>query len=116
MDLYGFSLTLGGAGLLLMGLRGVARGHGGDHGGHSGHGGHTGHAGHVSHAHLPGGSHAHGHAGGHGHGSHAGESRALALLSPRLMFSFLIGMGTAGLVIKPLIGSAGDLVVFALAV
>jgi hypothetical protein len=43
-------------------------------------------------------------------------SRALALLSPRLMFSFLLGMGTAGLVARPLVGQAGDLVVFALAV
>jgi len=95
-----------------MGLRGVTRGHAGHgHAGHS-HGHATGGQGsHAAHGHAGG----HGHAAGHSHGDSMG-SRAMSLLSPRVMFSFLLGMGTAGIVIRPLVGGFGDLPLFALAV
>ena len=108
MDPYTFSLTLGGVGLGVMALSGVA------HATHAGHG-------HASHPHTSG-AHAHGHAGhthaGHSHGDHggaqvlggaprhgtvrgsSGASRVLALLSPRVAFSVLVGFGAAGLLLR----------------
>ena len=38
----------------------------------------------------------------------------MALLSPRILFSFLLGLGTTGLVFKPLLGAAAPLL-FAIA-
>lgn len=83
MDLYTFSLVLGGAGLATMGL--LSLGH------HAGHG-HHGRA--ASHSH-----HHHGHArakvslpGAHGKLSRA----ALTILSPRTIFSVLLGIGLTG--------------------
>ncbi len=108
MDAYTFSLILGSAGLITMALSGLGRhGFGGkhppaapshDHGaGHSAptHGGHAGAPGHP--------------AGGHqvGHASHTNVAPAkdtggsfnwLALLSPRVLFSFLLGAGATGVV------------------
>jgi translation initiation factor IF-1 len=40
----------------------------------------------------------------------------MSLLSPRVMFSFLLGMGTAGIVMRPLLGAFGNVPLFALAV
>jgi hypothetical protein len=107
MDYYLMSLLLGGAGLGAMALSGLGRhGHGGAHHGH----GHShGHA-HV-HGHTHGHGHAHGHAPGHapgahapgaGHGIHAHHLWALA--SPRVLFSVLLGVGTAGLALRPFAG------------
>jgi hypothetical protein len=91
-------------------------GHGAGHAGHLG-GGHAGHAGHVGHA---GPAHAgHGHA-GHGHDTHAGHGHAahghgdhdfaraagnwfLSFLSPRVLFSVLVGLGASGLLLDPLL-------------
>lgn len=85
MDLYTFCLVLGGAGLATMGL--LSLGH------HAGHG-HHGRAASHSHSH-----HHHGHArakvsvqGAHGKWSRA----ALSILSPRTLFSLLLGVGLVG--------------------
>lgn len=97
----------------------VSLGHGHAHAGH-GHA-HAGHAGHVhaGHAHAGHGHHAApGHH--HGHGDHdagrAGSPRdmimtrpgvgqaLLELISPRLWFSVLLGMGAAGLLLEPFTG------------
>jgi hypothetical protein len=89
MDLYLVSLATGAIGLGAMAFGGLS------HGGHSGHasGGHAGHdVGHVGHA-----GHAH-----HGeHGSGGGWSWT-SLLSPRLLFSALVGFGAGGIVAAPL--------------
>jgi hypothetical protein len=102
MDLYGFSLALGAAGLGAMALGGLSHGghagqsghagHGGDggHAGHGGDGGHAGHGGHTGHdaAHLP-------------HGGEQGWSWHF-LLSPRVIFSLLVGFGAGGMLALPL--------------
>src|SRR6266545_3377073 len=75
MTPYGLSLALGVTGLVAMALRGGGHGHGG-----------LGHA-------------AHGH-GGHAHAGHAG-GRLMSLLSPRVLFSFLVGAGATGLLLAP---------------
>jgi len=108
MDPYITSLVLGAAGLSIMGLSGLGRhghavgssSHGHVHGVGHGHGGHhvgvsNGH-GHAGHAH---GGHAHGHL-------HGGSlmSRALMLMSPRILFSVLLGLGTTGVVLRPVLG------------
>lgn len=85
MDLYTFSLLLGGAGLAAMGLHSV------------GHHGASSHA--AGHGHGHAGSHSHGHGTAHhGHAAHPSPGRAaLALLSPRIIFSILLGVGLTGL-------------------
>jgi hypothetical protein len=82
-----------------MGLSGLGRhGHAA---GSSSHGHvHSGHA-HSGHAH---GGHAHtGHTHGHLHGD-ALISRALTLMSPRILFSVLLGLGTTGIVLRHVLG------------
>lgn len=126
MDLYLFSLLLGFVGLLVMAVSGVA-GQGGHHGGGHAHGGHLHagghHAGDVNvhgvaggaHGHAgPGGGHAlthgHGHAQGH-HGDHAHAGDAgkamgnwfLSFLSPRVLFSVLVGLGATGILLGQLL-------------
>ncbi|HYH82907.1 MAG TPA: hypothetical protein VEX86_24145 [Longimicrobium sp.] len=123
MNVYLFSLLLGFVGLLVMAVSGVAGGHGGhSHGGGHDTGGHLGHdmgdvsvhgmgGGHVDAGHLhagdAGGAHgdaAHGH-GDHGHGDQGhGAAKAvgswfLSFLSPRALFSVLVGVGAAGLLL-----------------
>lgn len=88
MDLYLVSLATGAIGLGAMAIGGLS------HGGHSGHGngGHAGHAGHDTHA-----GHAH-----HGeHGANSGWSWT-SLLSPRLLFSAMVGFGAGGIAAAPL--------------
>jgi len=107
MDLYTFSLALGGIGLGTMAVAGLgARG-----GGHHGHGSHGG-------AHHNGGGHVHaGHAHGHAAGTHhhdaadiravqvPGIGRALStLVSPRIIFSFLVGFGAGGVLLRNTVG------------
>jgi hypothetical protein len=103
MGPYAFCLALGVTGLVVMALLGF--GHHGDTGahGHAGHG-HGGHAGNLGH-----GGHAghHGHDTGAGHGGHAGHSHELngaaklaGLLSPRVLFSFLVGVGATGMLAR----------------
>jgi hypothetical protein len=103
MDLYISSLLLGAAGLGAMALGGL---------------GHRGHAGRAA----PG----HGHAGGHGNGaihvhgvkhpghapvaSNAASARGAvsntlwAITSPRFLFSLVLGFGTAGELLRPMLG------------
>jgi len=89
MDLYLVSLATGAIGLGAMAIGGLS------HGGHSGHG-NGGHAGHdVGHA-------SHGHHGDHGeHGANAGWNWT-SLLSPRLLFSAMVGFGAGGIAATPL--------------
>ena len=101
MGPYGFSLALGLTGLVVMAVLGFGH-HGGDA---AHHGGADGHAGHVGHGHA-----GHGHAGHHGdtaghHAEHSGGglSSLLALLSPRVLFSFFVGVGATGLLADPLL-------------
>jgi len=123
MNFYLFSMLLGFVGLLVMAVSGVAGGHGGHGHGHGGHdvgdvslggghahvGGHL-HAGHAGGAHGHGVAHghaAHGHGNAHNHGDHghAGDgakalgSWFLSFLSPRVLFSVLVGLGAAGLLL-----------------
>jgi hypothetical protein len=119
MDTYLTALALGGVGLAGMAVSGIGR-HGSSHGAHShdgsAHGGH-GHTG----MHLPPGSnapgsghnithgdaagnvngHVHGHVHGHAQGGHSNP--LLALMSPRLLFSVALGMGTAGLMLRSIL-------------
>src|SRR6185437_4264320 len=105
MDLYITSLLLGATGLGVMALSGLgARGHAA-----AGHGarGHAGH-GHVHlHAHGAHGHAAHGPANSHSltAGGRAAASRTFwSLTSPRFLFSFFLGFGAAGLVVRPFAG------------
>ena len=123
MDPYTFSLTLGGVGLGVMALSGVAHsahsahghahGHSADGHGHSLHGhSHVGHA--HSHAHDASahGQHAHHTASHRTHESGGGQlaSRMLALLSPRVAFSVLVGVGAAGVLLRPVLSEPALLI------
>lgn len=103
MDPYTFSLALGGLGLLAMGVSGL--GHRLHPGGHVGHGhGHSHHgvakAGGKGHAVQQGGQQA--------HGIHAGIARVsrafLTILSPRVLFSVVLGFGATGFLLKGVFG------------
>jgi hypothetical protein len=96
MDIYSTALALGGVGLVGMAVGGFGR-----HGGHSGHAAHAGHAG-APHVGAP---HATGHA-PHASGTtaHGSSNPLLALMSPRVLFSVLLGFGTAGIVLQNLLG------------
>ena len=129
MDLYSFSLALGGAGLGVMGAIGLGHLAGDAHGathGHEAHGGHAPPHAH-GHAHGPaahGAAHGHGHGHGHhGHGAHHAPHHdarhavphlgvhteatfgdlatraAWSLLSPRVLFSLLVGFGAVGMLL-----------------
>lgn len=95
MSIYSFGLALGAAGLGLMGLSGFMHLSGGHHGGHV-HGGHTGHY------------FAHGRHGTGGRGAgRGGSARALwVLLSPRPLFSALVGFGVVGSLLESHLGGA----------
>jgi hypothetical protein len=93
MTIYEFSTLLGAAGLSIMGLSGFAHTAGGHHGAHASHSSHTSH--HLSPA----------HGGIRSGGARAGRlgGRALwALLSPRPLFSILLGFGVVGLLFHSL--------------
>lgn len=91
MDLYLVSLATGAIGLGAMAIGGLS--HGGHSGGGHAHTGHAGHgAGHAGHA-------SHGHQGEHASGS--GWSWT-SLLSPRLLFSVMVGFGAGGIAAAPL--------------
>jgi hypothetical protein len=98
MDLYISSLLLGAAGLGTMALSGLGnRGHAGTARGHA-------------HAVTGGGhSHAHGHASRHAqapaHGPSSLASRAFwSMTSPRFLFSFALGFGAVGQLLKFAVG------------
>jgi hypothetical protein len=88
MDLYLVSLATGAIGLGAMAFGGLSHGgHAGHAHVHGGHGGHTGmHAAHGGARHLP----------------TSGGFRWTSLLSPRVLFSVLVGFGASGLVAAPL--------------
>lgn len=93
MDPYTFCLLLGALGLVGMSLTGIGR---------------HGHAGHApvraGHAHAPGAARAGSHAGHSGGGA---ASRALlSLMSPRVLFSALLGAGATGLLLGRVIHGA----------
>lgn len=90
MDLYMVSLATGAVGLGIMGIGGLS--HGG-HAGHS-HGGHDAHVGHAGHVQAGHGHAAHGH--DHGAGAQAPGWSWTSLLSPRLLFSLMVGFGAGG--------------------
>jgi hypothetical protein len=99
MGPYGFCLALGVTGLSVMALLGF-----GHHGGAGGHGhtghigqGHVGHTGHAGHTAL-GGHHG---PGGVAQESPGGLAHAASFLSPRLLFSFLVGVGATGVLLRP---------------
>ncbi len=86
MGPYAFCFALGVTGLVVMALLGF--GHHGDTGphGHAGHHGHdadAGHGGHAGHSHEPGGA-----------------AKLAGLLSPRVLFSFLVGAGATGMLAR----------------
>ena len=132
MDLYLTSLAIGGMGLVAMAFSGFGRhgqhsasthsgiSHGGSSHGGTSHGGHShgapSHANgsHASHA----GSHATGHGSDHGaahnttHGGNTARSEGvtasnalLSIMSPRVLFSVCLGLGTTGLLLRNTIGS-----------
>lgn len=93
MDPYVVSLAAGATGLVAMGIFGLSHFGAGSHGAHDGHaagGGHAAHGGHGAH-----GAHD-GHAGQH-HAGEQGGSWMQSLLSPRVLFSVLVGFGAGGL-------------------
>ena len=96
MSVYSFALALGAAGLVVMGLSGLAHVAGGHHGAHAHGGSHMGH----NLAQARGGFRARG--GGRG----AGPRTLWALLSPRPLFSMLLGFGTVGVVLASTLGGA----------
>jgi hypothetical protein len=118
MDLYLTSLALGAVGLVAMAFSGFARHGHGSHGhatqGHAGHaGGGHGHAGyaHAGHAHA-----GHAHTAPHGRAAgapHSWASSLASLASPRSLFSICLGLGTAGLLLRPTLG--GDALTFLIA-
>jgi hypothetical protein len=93
MNLYVWSLLLGAVGLGAMGFTGLAgSGHSGGHG--HGHGGQS-HGGH---------GHGRGHAPSHGP-AHGIVGRSLwVITSPRYLFSLALGFGTAGELLRPVLG------------
>jgi len=108
MDLYLASLALGGVGLAAMAMSGFTH-HGSGHGSHA----------HASHGHGTAGGTAYGHgvaghaAPGHGapgHATHLGghggsvSNSLLHFMSPRVLFSVCLGLGTTGLLLRPLFG------------
>ena len=111
MDAYAASLVVGAAGLAAMGITGLGR-HGHAHGGHAGHGhGHGAHShshgpahpGHSSHSGAP--AHGHNAAGSHHHGVRDSAARsALTLMSPRVLFAVLLGLGTTGVALHSVLG------------
>jgi hypothetical protein len=98
MTIYEFSIALGAAGLGIMGLSGFAHGIGGHHGAHAAHGAHAGghHAGSMRGAMR----------GGRAAGRFSGTRALLALLSPRPLFSILVGFGAVGLILHPIVPGA----------
>ena len=102
MNIYEFTLALGAAGLGIMGLSGFAHTIGGHHGAHAGHSSQTGH--HAVSV----------RAGGRGGGGRAGGRALWALLSPRPLFSILVGFGAVGLVLHSILPGAALFAVAAL--
>jgi hypothetical protein len=106
MDLYTFSLALGGIGLGTMAVAGLGA-RGGSHGGGARHNGAAshGHAGHTHAGHAPAaGSHHHDVADIRGVTPPAIMRGFSALISPRIVFSFLVGFGAGGVLLRHTLG------------
>lgn len=115
MDLYLTALALGAIGLVAMAFSGFGR-HGGRGHGNAGHAGtHPGSAhgsgghGHAATGHSGGQVHASGHGHSSGHAQSAAKQEGssnplLALMSPRVLFSTCLGLGTGGLLLRPVLG------------
>ncbi|HEY0777614.1 MAG TPA: hypothetical protein VGD56_06580 [Gemmatirosa sp.] len=118
MDLYLLAFVLGVAGLAVMAV-GVLGHHGGVQAGHA-HAGH-GHAGHAHAGHVRAG-HARG-ARARGPGAPRGQRDALgagrdlllAIASPRVLFAVLLGVGAAGLLLRPVLHAPVPLALAAVA-
>jgi hypothetical protein len=115
MDLYIFCVVLGAAGMAAMAFLGFASSHGGAHHGHdtSGHemhgiGAPHGHSITPSHGHSTAPSHGHSTAPSHGHAHElrpdGWKSNVWSWLSPRVLFNFLVGFGSTGLIVERLVG------------
>ena len=102
MNIYEFTLALGAAGLSIMGLSGFAHSVGGHHGAHASPSSHTGH--HAVSA----------RAGARSGGGRVGGRALWALLSPRPLFSILVGFGAVGLVLHSILPGAALFAVAAL--
>ena len=102
MNIYEFTLALGAAGLGIMGLSGFAHSVGGHHGAHASPSSHTGH--HAVSA----------RAGARSGGGRVGGRALWALLSPRPLFSILVGFGAVGLVLHSILPGAALFAVAAL--
>jgi hypothetical protein len=98
MDSYTFAAALGGAGLAAMAAFGVSHlaGHG-DAGAAAGHAAGHAHGAHASHSHLPAALR------GASRGVR-GRAKLLSLLSPRVLFSVVLGFGITGMLLRPLLG------------
>ncbi len=102
MDLYSFSLLLGGAGLAAMGVSSLSHQAGGARGHGHGHGGRL-----ASRGHARGPNSAK--AGAAPQAAPAPStiqhiaSAAMALLSPRLLFSVMLGLGLTGMLVRHLL-------------
>src|SRR5438552_3364985 len=94
MNIYEFTLALGAAGLGIMGLSGFAHTVGGHHGADASPSSHTGH--HAVSA----------RAGARSGGGRVGGRALWALLSPRPLFSILVGFGAVGLVLHSIVPGA----------
>lgn len=95
MDFYLFSLILGALGLVAMAVSGLSHGHAG----HGGHGHDVGDVSHAGHGHAPGH-----HGDGAQHDAAQGGTWVWQILSPRMLFSVLTGLGATGLLADPLLG------------
>ncbi len=106
MDLYITSLLLGAAGLGVMALSGLgSRGHPGAIAGGRGHAGHGAHLGGRAHSQVGHTARTVGQAQAAAGGIRGAAVKTVwSLTSPRVLFSFLLGFGTAGLVVRPLVG------------
>lgn len=95
VDIYLIALALGVVGLGAMAVLGFSA---------QGHGGGAHHIGGRAGGHAQG---SHGHAGGRLAGGSRGAMQPLiALLSPRVLFSLCLGVGTTGLLLTPVLGGA----------
>ena len=114
-DLYVGTLAVGAIGLAVMAVGGLAHvGHHGQSGTAAGHVGHAAAGGRGSLAGRVGGRAGHG---ARGHGARGGRAVGGAIqgflseafwtaTSPRLLFSLLLGFGTAGVLLQPVLGGA----------
>jgi len=111
MDIYLTAFAIGGVGLVGMAVGGFGS-HG--HGGHSGHAGHSGGTAHGA-GHSAGGNAANASHAAHSHDSTGPvqSNPLLSLMSPRVLFSVLLGFGTAGVVLGGIL--AGPLLIAAAA-